>query len=421
MPTTNRRRPRVAFLTSHAPYPPPLIGAQIRVHQLIRALSEDVDIVLVVLEPSDKAPSDAEWELRHRVTRVLSVPRPDRSTAADPLWGPWSAVGRATVQSLLPGRRPPFFNSLWSEPLIAQLRTLAGELQIDGAWATRSWMGEMAKAAGIGRIIVDVDDFEGELMVDRLQGGPPYRRKRLHEIQARCLLRYERSLRKRFDALCICKEEDRNLLDDGPAAVHVVPNGVDIPTNPRLSPQRTDNILFVGTLWYQPNVESLRHFVTEVLPRVRAERPEATLTVAGRGPVSEELRTFLAGADAELHESPATLDAFYDAAAVSVAPLLAGGGTSIKVLESLAHAVPTIATSTAVRGLGLASGTHLIVADSATEFAAACIALLRDPEHARTLGRAGREEVARRFSWGSAGARARAALRQLLGERAAGD
>src|SRR5512147_1897418 len=89
MPTTNRRRPRVAFLTSHAPYPPPLIGAQIRVHQLIRALSADVDIVLVVLESNDKAPSDIEWDLRPQMTRILSVPRPDRSIVADPLWGPW--------------------------------------------------------------------------------------------------------------------------------------------------------------------------------------------------------------------------------------------------------------------------------------------------------------------------------------------
>jgi glycosyltransferase involved in cell wall biosynthesis len=137
--------------------------------------------------------------------------------------------------------------------------------------------------------------------------------------------------------------------------------------------------------------------------------------------VSEELRQLLASAGAELHESPATLDAFYDAAAISVAPLQAGGGTSIKVLESLAHAVPTVATPTAVRGLDLSAGIHLAVADSAAEFAAACIDLLRAPERALALGRGGREEVFRRFSWDAAGANARAALRQLLGDRATGD
>jgi len=421
MPTTTRRRPRVAFLTSHAPYPPPLIGAQIRVHQLIRALSEDVDILLVALEPSDKEAADSEWELRSRVERILSLQRPDRSSVADPLWGPWSALGRATVQSFTARNRPPFFNSLWSEPLIRQLRALTAELPVDAAWATRSWMGEMAKAAGIGRIIVDVDDFEGELMVERLRDGPPYRRKPLHQIQARSLLRYERSLRKRFDALCICKDEDRRLLDAGPAAVHVVPNGVEIPANPRARPHRPGNILFVGTLWYQPNIDSLTHFVSSVLPRIRTEVPQAGLTVAGRGPVSDELRALLERAGAALHESPATLDAFYDAAAISVAPLQTGGGTSIKVLESLAHAVPTVATPTAVRGLGLAAGTHLAVAESAEDFAAACVGLLRDPERGLALGRGGREEVARRFSWDFAGANARAALRQLLGDRATGD
>ena len=420
MPTT-RRRPRVAFLTSHAPYPPPLIGAQIRVNQLIRALSEDVDILLVALAPSDKEPADSEWGLRSRVERILSLPRPDRSSVADPLWGPWPAVGRATVQSIALRNRPPFFNSLWSEPLIRQLRALTNELPVDAAWATRSWMGEMAKAAGINRIIVDVDDFEGELMVERLRDSPPYRRKALHQMQARSLLRYERSLRKRFDALCICKDEDRRLLDAGPAAVHVVPNGVEIPANPRPRPHSPGNILFVGTLWYQPNIDSLTHFVSNVLPRIRAEVPEAGLTVAGRGPVSDELRELLDRAGAELHESPATLDVFYDTAAISVAPLQTGGGTSIKVLESLVHAVPTVATPAAVRGLGLTGGTHLAVAESAEDFAAACVDLLREPERALALGRGGREEVARRFSWDSAGANARAALRQLLGDRATGD
>ena len=42
----------------------------------------------------------------------------------------------------------------------------------------------MAKSAGIGRIIVDIDDFEGVLMVDRLRASAAYRRKPLHEIQA---------------------------------------------------------------------------------------------------------------------------------------------------------------------------------------------------------------------------------------------
>jgi len=282
-------------------------------------------------------------------------------------------------------------------------------------------MGEMAKSAGIGRIIVDIDDFEGVLMVDRLRASAAYRRKPLHEIQARGLRRYERSLTRRFAAVCISKAEDRRLLDNGPAAVHVVPNGVEIPRSPRGVTERAGNILFVGTLWYQPNIDSLRHFIIDVLPRIRGVFPEVSLTVAGRGPVSDELRALLKGAAAELHESPPTLDALYDAAAIAVAPLQTGGGTSIKVLESLAHAVPTVATSTAVRGLDLVPGRHLAVADTPADFAAACIALLREPQQARVMGRSGREEVERRFSWESAGMRARAALEQLLGRANGGN
>ena len=46
-----KARPRIAFLTSHPPYPSPLTGAQIRNHHLMRELSEDFDIVLVAVGP----------------------------------------------------------------------------------------------------------------------------------------------------------------------------------------------------------------------------------------------------------------------------------------------------------------------------------------------------------------------------------
>jgi glycosyltransferase involved in cell wall biosynthesis len=276
----------------------------------------------------------------------------------------------------------------------------------------------MARAAGAKRIIVDVDDFHGEPMARELAEGPPYKRKLLHVIQAKNLVRYERRLLRRFSAVAICKQEDAALLEARtPERIHVVPNGVDLPASVDRSRVIAGELLFVGTLSWEPNVEAMRQLVNEILPAIRESCSGATLTVAGRSPTPAEVPALLSKPGVKLHESPVSLIEFYSRAAIGVAPLLRGGGTSIKVLESLAYALPTVATPVAARGLGLEDGKHLLIAASTREFAAACLHLLNDPAKARALGEAGRREVFRRFSWQAAGERARAAMRSVLESR----
>jgi hypothetical protein len=58
-----------------------------------------------------------------------------------------------------------------------------------------------------------------------------------------------------------------------------------------------------------------------------------------------------------------------------------------------------VTTSAGAEGLGASHGRELLIAESATELAAAIDALLADPARAAALGRAGRTLVRRRFDW----------------------
>ena len=411
-----KARPLVAFVTSYPPYPYPLTGIQMRNHHLIRELSHDFDVVLVTVGPMGLQESEADWPLSREIARIVTIPAPELPKSSDPEWGSWGTLTKATLRTLLPGRLPPFFDTIWSDEIIARLRALAGELPIDAVWADRSWMGEMAKRAGLRKIVVDIDDFEGRSMTERLAKLPSYKRLPFHRLQARHLTRYERSLPMRFESLCICKREDADLLATGPATVHVVPNGVELPAreSETTSPRRPPDILFIGALWYQPNVDALRFFIRDVWPGIREKVTDVSLTVAGREPVSDELRGLLIEAGAEVHKSPASVQELYSRTSLCIAPLLAGGGTSIKVLESLAHAVPTVATSVAARGLGLVDRQQLAIADSPTAFRDACVDLISNRDAATAMALRGREDVGRRFSWAAIGATARGAVHQLL-------
>jgi polysaccharide biosynthesis protein PslH len=80
---------------------------------------------------------------------------------------------------------------------------------------------------------------------------------------------------------------------------------------------------------------------------------------------------------------------------VVVAPLLAGAGTRIKVIEAMAFGRPVVATSVGVAGLGLVAGRDVLVADTPAEFAASIGAVLNDVGLAQSLVSCGRRAVER--------------------------
>jgi polysaccharide biosynthesis protein PslH len=65
--------------------------------------------------------------------------------------------------------------------------------------------------------------------------------------------------------------------------------------------------------------------------------------------------------------------------------LRAGGGTRIKILEAFARRLPVVSTSLGCEGLDARHGEELLVADTAPEFAAACVRVFEKPELAHSL------------------------------------
>src|SRR5207249_6110765 len=101
--------------------------------------------------------------------------------------------------------------------------------------------------------------------------------------------RYEASILRQFDVAFAVSEPDRQSLQGlgaGPSRVELLPNVAEpgLLDRAALSPKGGEPvILYLGTLSWQPNVEGLRHFLRQTLPRVRERLPRARVLVAGRG------------------------------------------------------------------------------------------------------------------------------------------
>jgi glycosyltransferase involved in cell wall biosynthesis len=134
--------------------------------------------------------------------------------------------------------------------------------------------------------------------------------------------------------------------------------------------------------------------VDELWPRVVERVPEARLSIAGSS-APEWLRRRMTNIDFRGAVDDAT--AFMKTMSVMIAPLFAGGGMRIKVLEAMALAKPVVATTLGAGGLDVEHGRDILIADDAPSFADAIALLLRDENVATRIGEAARETVRSRY------------------------
>jgi glycosyltransferase involved in cell wall biosynthesis len=136
-------------------------------------------------------------------------------------------------------------------------------------------------------------------------------------------------------------------------------------------------IIFVAGFGHPPNEDAALWFVNDILPLIRAEVPEAHLSIIGSNPTDRVQALTGEGIAWFANVTDAELEAAYDRARVAVVPLRCGAGVKLKVVEALRTGVPLVTTPVGAQGL---PGLFQVVAveDDAGLFAAAVTALLRD-------------------------------------------
>jgi len=235
--------------------------------------------------------------------------------------------------------------------------------------------------------VLDVDSVVAA-NIRRLADDPdlPLYHRWFRRVTAAVVARGERRRCNQVDLVTVASELEWDRLGDVNPEVAVLPNAVP-PGAPIRFGNTGPSLLFVGSLHYEANIDAVRWFVEAILPRVRALRPDAELTVAGSSPTGEIVE-LCAQPNVRLVPNPPTLEPIYSGARVVVAPIRLGGGTRLKLLEAMAHGAAVVATSAAVEGLPLEDEREILTADSPEEFAERCTELLNDVERAARLGQA---------------------------------
>ncbi len=194
------------------------------------------------------------------------------------------------------------------------------------------------------------------------------------------------------DALiCISEDDAKGLEGRGELGRRFVIPHMAAPRD-RVEASRGAEILFIGGFDHAPNADGLIWFVREAWPLVRASLPEARLVVVGSNPTAEVIG--LGGiAGIEVVGWVPDVTPHYDRAALLIGPIRFGAGVKIKVVESMARGLPVVTTTVGAQGLAVASGEHLLIADSPEEFAGRIVELVLEPGRAARIGRAARDFI----------------------------
>ena len=246
-------------------------------------------------------------------------------------------------------------------------------------------------------------------------------KKMIYRMEFRKMLRYERAAVRKFQHVISVSANDRSIMMQWVDAdrVTVVPTGVDLaqycPDPTESAPANSDPkplapsaplITFVGAMDWEPNIDAVEYFCSEVWPAIKAEVPRACFRIVGRNPGRRVQKWASHSTDGSIEVTgrvPAVVDHLRQSAVVIV-PLRIGGGTRLKIYEAMATAKAVVSTTVGAEGLDVHHGRDIILADDAPSFAQAVIMLLRDPELRRRYEKAAAETAAR-YDWPAIGER----------------
>ena len=225
------------------------------------------------------------------------------------------------------------------------------------------------------------------------------------------LWRFERQVARRAAVEVVCGPDDQEFIHRRvrhDARVLVVANGVDLEyfrLEASSAPRATDpTLLFCGAMDYLPNIDALRWFFGEIHPSLVARVPNLRVLIVGRSPVAE-VAAYADRPGVTVTGGVPDVREYYRQAWMQVVPLRIGGGTRLKIPESLAMGTPVVSTTIGAQGLDLRHGQEILLADTPDDFVNQTVAALNDPALRTRLEQAGSQVARARFGWPALGQR----------------
>jgi sugar transferase (PEP-CTERM/EpsH1 system associated) len=386
---------RILVLSTWFPYPLSQ-GSKIRAYYLIKSLAQKHEVALLAFEDTAL---EAGW-IAHleQICREVEVVRHN----------PFTRSRSKTLLGWL-STKPSVALTSYSPEMAARVRRLAADWKPQRVLAFTFVAAPYALQARPVPKIVDIDNLMSPMLHQTYREAQnPVGRLRAW-LAHRKFQGYEKWLYRQFDLGLVVSDHDRqtaiDLIGMQPNQVGIVPNGVDTSFHQPLAIEpKAGTLVFNGAITYTANYDAVDYFLREIFPAIRAQVPEAHLTITGAtggasiSALSANGHVTFSGYLADIRPTVA-------GSWVCVVPLRIGGGTRLKILQAMALGTPVVSTSKGAEGLDVEDGNHLLIGDTPDEFAAQTVRVLRDAGLRKSLATRAARLVKERYDWADIGRR----------------
>lgn len=375
------RMPNILIITSGRPCGP-TYGTQLRLINIARLLSRLGNVSFVVVGQPDVVAHECEFEIK-RIIHFVHAPK-------------------RTLAGWIHHELNPSFLETESFGISDLDRTAVDKFidESDVVWIHGLQTANIFKTFKWPRSVLDIDDIPSRFFSSQAkQDSNPV--KKLNKYRKSYLWRRrEHLLKKRFDIVAVCSEEDKRYFRKSFQAV-VIPNGFDAPTEP---PKRTHatppRIGFIGSLKWLPNKHGVERYIKFIWPQIKKELPTARLRLIGEGSDAEfpQLGTDIDGLGwiSDPRMEIATWSAM-------VVPIYMGGGTRVKIADAFSKKCPVVSTSLGAFGYRVIHGEDLLIADNDFDLAQACTLLVKDKALGVRLSENAWNKFIHNWTWNSIG------------------
>jgi sugar transferase (PEP-CTERM/EpsH1 system associated) len=380
------------MITNTLPYPP-IAGHPIRNLNLLKRIAQKNEVWLLALVDEDQLPVDL-GPLQDICQDVILIPFRDFSAIARPL---------QALQFLLQGT-PPELRLYESALMLAAIRDLVNRIGFDVIQIEDSYMARYQEAIPSdwrGKKVLTFIDIAYH-QYDRI-----YRieTKKLRKLRlwfySRMMRTWEPNYAAKFNLNITMSDIDRDLLLSQNPRLRIasIPNGVDTKEFQVLlpPPEGDKHLIYVGNMGYRPNVDAATYFCEEILPLIQQEIPDVEFWIVGNQPLPEvyDLQNEFVHVTGRVED----VQPFYQQSSVCVIPLRAGGGTRLKILESMALGRPVVSTSVGAEGIAVKDGENILIGDDPQTFADQAVRLLQDKAAWQKIATQARQFAVDYYDW----------------------
>lgn len=398
---------KILMLSSTFPYPPSLGGTEVRTFNLLKYLQQNHEVTLVT-QRHNKITDEQMAQLRDWVSELVIFSLPvstvdQKSNWLDKLGRFSQAIVKATPPNVLHRYSPAMANWVAQQVRQGKFQAITCEHSVNEIYI-KPWFSYYLKT--IVNVHSSLYGWVSNHLAMQATAHPLRDRLYLHLL----LGRYERRYCSKFSQIVVTTDDDRLQLQkfSPQTPIAVIPNGVDLALFPyRQQDPGGYNLIFVGAMNAEHNIEAARFFATEVLPLLQQPYPQATFTIAGAYPTSEVLQLGKLPGVIVTGAVPAMVDYLHQAVAC-VVPLRTGYGIKNKTLEAMAAGVPVVASDRGLEGLevdGVNIPPRAMRANNVNEYITAISQLFEQPSWREKLSQNGRALIETEYTWETAGAR----------------